>query len=95
MTDAAVLHSMMGELGEEFITCLSYDDLFKTEHIRRVAEFVAPSAELAQDLVTIMSMNAKGREPEEAHVLSEDEEVMVARLQQKLDVIEKEHCGWS
>lgn len=97
MTEAAVLQSMLHELGPGFVVCHRYDMMLDKEQAARVAEFAAPTLETAELLAasmlrvarpTLTSGRVGGSNPRYP-----GETVIIERLQRKLDALEAAHCG--
>lgn len=104
-TDAAVVHSFLGELDPSFIVCHDFDRMGNASQAARIAQVLAPNAEVAEPLgrAFVDAARPRGsateggdpdpREPEELPF--PNEEVVAARLQRKLDAFENVYCGSS
>lgn len=96
LTEAALLQSMLHELGPGFVVCHRYSQMTHKAQAMEVAEFVAPTAEAAQMFAesllrvarpTRSSGPSDGYEPR-----YEGETVIISRLQHKLDALEAAFC---
>jgi len=105
-TDAAVVHSFLGELDPSFIVCHDFDRMGNATQAARIAQVLAPNGEVADPLgrAFVDAARPRGssagedgksaaREPEKLPF--PNEEVVAARLQQKLDAFENVYCGSS
>lgn len=93
LTDAAVLHSQLEELGPDFVVCFDYANMWSADQTSKVADFVSPSNAIAKYVKTSLSENARpptGKEEENFSFKGTD--IVLERLQRKLDVLESVFC---
>lgn len=92
-TDIAVMHSGLAELGPGFVVCHDYGALGDAEQTNRVANFIAPNAELANMIDVALTFSVKSKAEQTNELSIADADVVVNRLQQKLDMLDLQVCG--
>lgn len=102
LANADVLVSTFRELGPGFVTCFYYDHITSEEQAERVADFVAPTEQLAHRFATRMVKSVRRPrrrqwsdkvDPYKDLWPSDSAKgLLVARLQQKLNAIERDQC---
>lgn len=103
MANADVISSTFRELDPGFVSCFYYRDIASKDQADRVARFVAPTENMAGQMSDRMIQSAK-----HSRKLSESDDrfskitdpktsegLIAGRLQQKLDVIERQVCHLS
>lgn len=95
LTNIAVLGSMLEELGSEFIICHKFSSLGDGSQAKAVAEFLAPSVEVARYLESAILESGEPRSGEGEELLFEAAPAIVRRLQRKLDSFEAKYCDFS
>lgn len=90
----AVVHSSLDELEPGFVVCHRYDEASNKEHAASVADFVAPSATIADYLRSSLLQNFQGHGPSSPSAFRfPDAAEIIDRIQNKLDAIEEQHCS--
>lgn len=92
-TNIAVMHSLLAEIDPAFVVCHEYGLLGDPEQAGRIADFVTPSAEVAQELKTALVEVASGGSSTNESLPYVSAEAVVTRLQEKLDAFESTYCG--
>lgn len=108
LTNADVVYSTFREIDPAFVTCFHYDNISDPDQATRVAKFCAPTDYAAQrfakQMLASVHLQPGGTNLRNSHShmrrsqskgLSESndaKEMLVARLQQKLNHIEREQC---
>lgn len=92
-TDLGVMHSMLAEISPDFVMCLRYEDIGDKETTARVADFIAPSKEVAKMLTKTLLRHARPHagSAEEAFPFTHATSV-AARVQEKLNVVDSAYC---
>lgn len=94
LTNIAVLGSMLEEVGPEFVVCHKFSALDDSAQAKKIAEFLAPSDEVAKYLESaIVGTNIPGS-GEREELLFEAAAIVVERLQKKLDIVEARYCDF-
>lgn len=93
LTDIAVVQSMLGELDPDFIICHDYARAGEKEHASKIAKFVAPNEEIAEMYETALTNTWTTHITQEEKKLLPNADVVIARLQRKLDTFENIYCG--
>lgn len=92
-TNAAVVHSFLGEMDRSFVVCHDFGRLGDENQASEIAEVLAPNATvagyLARSFVEAVKVRAvNGEEP----LPFESENLVIARLQRKMDAFESVYC---
>lgn len=93
LENAAIVHSSLSELGPGFVVCNNFDDMTSKEQAWRVADFLSPSETVGAYLLDSLLEHAEMRNSTGEELPYQDAFALTERLQQKLDVIESQHCG--
>lgn len=101
LLNADVLKSTFSEIDSRFVTCLGYESISDAQQATRVANFLAPTQDIADQfsrtMLDAVKEKSKGRvAPHKYPALSNPESAefwLISRLQQKLDLIEELECG--
>lgn len=101
LVNADVVKSTFSEIDSRFVTCLRYEDISDAQHATRVANFLAPTQDMAKRFAKTMLDAVKNKSqgranPKKYKALSDPESAefwLISRLQQKLDLIEERECG--
>ncbi|CAN0279590.1 unnamed protein product [Ectocarpus fasciculatus] len=92
-TDIAVVHSFLGELDPNFVVCHDWAYMGKIEQAQRVADFIAPSEEVASTVgEALVESVAPRHRPNDTLPFDAGDEIS-SRLQRKLDAFECQYCG--
>lgn len=92
LTDIAVVHSFLAELGQEFVVCHDYDRVGDADQSAAIADFLAPNADVAELLKKSFIEVAAEHAPSNDSLLYEGADVSEARLQRKFDTFESQIC---
>lgn len=93
MTDIAVVHSLLAELGSEFVVCLDFDHLGDVDRSTVVSDILTPNINLATLLTkSFIEIAGAPRAPSNESLPYEGADVVAARLQRKLDTYESKIC---
>lgn len=91
-THVGLLHSFLGELDPAFVICHDWDLLGDPEQAKKVAAFISPTDEMAS-LFERSLVDSPETHTSVSDDLPEDgSDVLVARLQNKLDAFEHLYC---
>lgn len=103
LANADVLGSTFRELGPGFVTCFYYDKITNKEQANRVAKFAAPTEYVAHRFASRMIKSVRHpRRSQRSKIFGSHQDswppdsakgLLVARLQHKLDTVEREQCG--
>lgn len=97
-TNAAVLHSFLGEIDPGFVVCHDWDSLGEEAQASKVAAFVSPNDEVA-DMISSALVDSvleipHGDGENDINALTfHGVESLALRLQDKLDSFEALYCG--
>lgn len=95
LTDAAVVHSMLSELDPRFVICHDYDLVPDADQAAEVAAFVAPTEMLADSFAGSLMDTAHPRRGDSGpvdRIKYPESEVVIERLQTKMDIYEATVC---
>lgn len=94
LTDIAVMHSFLAELGAGFVVCHDFDRFGDIEQSAAISAFLAPNDELAALLMkSFVEVAGAPRSPSNESLLYEGADVVAARLQRKFDTFESQTCA--
>lgn len=89
-----VMHSFLGELDLAFVVCHDYGALGNPEQASKVANFIAPNEDMAQQIASTLVATAQEKHATGSSSLPfEGARVIVDRMQRKLDTFEGAYCG--
>ncbi|CAM9512875.1 unnamed protein product [Ectocarpus sp. 13 AM-2016] len=91
-TEIAVVHSLLGELDRNFVVCHDWVYFGDIKQAQRVAEFIAPNAEVASMVREALLRSAASRHKPNETLPFDAEDELSSRLQRKLDVFEHQYC---
>ena len=92
LTDTAVMHSTLAEIDPAFIVCHDYSHAGEEEQASKIANFVAPNAIIADMYKTSLLKRWIGHPPRKENLPVDGAELIVTRLQRKLDAFESAIC---
>lgn len=94
-TDAGVMHSFLGEMDPGFVVCHDFDRIGDQNQASKIAQALAPDATTAEYLARSLVDSVKVRDSlgGEEPLPFESENVVVERLQRKLDALESMYCS--
>lgn len=93
LADAAAIHSSLAELGPGFVICNFYDDMGDEDQAQEIADFLSPNGIVAGYLKDAMLKDVHLRHSAGEELPYADASAVTGRIQQKLNVIEAQHCG--
>lgn len=94
MTDIAVMHSFLAELGPGFVACHDFGQVAAADQTAAISGFLAPSRELAALLNdSFIEVARSAHAKPEASLLYEGADVVAERLQRKFDTFESQICS--
>lgn len=93
ITDIAVLHSFLSELGPGFVVCHDFDRIGDMDQSAFVSDFLAPNRDVAAMLNESFITVAEGYLASNDTLQYEGADVIASRLQRKFDVFEAEICS--
>lgn len=91
-TDAGAMHSLLTEIDPAFVICHRYSHLGDAEQAGKIAEFLSPTAEVADMLRESLTDTVWDHPAANDSLPFEGSERIVHRLQLKLDVLESTFC---
>ncbi|CAM9871547.1 unnamed protein product [Scytosiphon promiscuus] len=92
--DMGVMHSLLSELDPAFVVCHDYSALGNPDQAKEIATFIAPNEDMAQQITTSLVATAQEKHAAGSSSLPlEGAEVIVDRMQRKLDAFEGIYCG--
>lgn len=91
-TEISVMHSMFAELGPGFVVCHRFDLIGTVEQASKIADFIAPDRTTADLFTKVFTQTATSPRSDRDDQFSEEENGVAARLQRKLDVMERSLC---
>lgn len=93
LTDVAVVHSFLEELGPGFVICHDYGRVGDADQSAAIADFIAPNGDVAALLQKSFIELSHWHAPSNESLLYEGAEVFAARLQRKFDAFESQLCS--
>lgn len=91
-TDMGVVHSLLGELDPAFVICHDWDLLGDPEQAKNVSAFISPTDEMASLYEHWLVGSVRSIHTSEDTLPFVGSDVLVARLQKKLDTFERLYC---
>lgn len=94
-TNAAVVHSFLGEIDPSFVVCHDFDRLGDADQALRISEALAPNEKLREPLALsfVAAVAKRTHSPDTLEPLPHpSEDLLAARLQDKLDAFEPSIC---
>jgi len=95
-TNAAVVHSFLGEIDPGFVVCHDFDRLGDADQALRISEVLAPNERLREPLAHSFVAAAVTKRTHSSETLEPlpypSEDLLAARLQDKLDAFEPSLC---
>ena len=93
LTDIAVMHSFLAELGSGFVVCHDFDRFGSVDQSAAISDFLAPNNYVAARLSTsFIEVGGAPRAPSNESLLYEGADVVAGRLQRKFDTFESQIC---
>ena len=93
ITDIAVMHSFLAELDPAFVVCHDYTRIGDVEQASKVADFLAPTPEVAKALQgSFMAVGHVHNESNET-LPYQGANLIASRLQRKFDAFESLYCA--
>lgn len=93
LTDVAVVHSLLDELGPGFVVCHDFDHFGNADQAVAVSDFLAPNTNLSALLSkSFIEIAGSPRAPSNESLPYEGADVVAARLQRKFDTFESKMC---
>eukprot|EP00904_Undaria_pinnatifida_P011652 jgi/Undpi1/7617/HiC_scaffold_23.g10090.m1 len=93
ITDIAVMHSFLAELDPAFVVCHDYTRIGDVEQASKVADFLAPTAEVAEALQESFMAVGHVHNASNETLPYQGADVIASRLQRKLDSFESLYCA--
>lgn len=93
LAEAGVVHSLLAELDPGFIICHFYNEMGNETRVQEIANFVAPTEVMAAFVKDSMMRHARPSDDSQYDLEFPGLETVVERIQQKLNVMEEQHCG--
>ncbi|CAM9392363.1 unnamed protein product [Scytosiphon promiscuus] len=95
LTDAAVVQSFLAELDPAFVACHDWHVFGDPVQAQTVADFIAPSPEVASWVQTALTTSASGGSKHDTNetIPFDRDGILSSRLQRKLDSFEHLYCG--
>lgn len=93
LTDAAVIHSSLAELGPDFVICHAYDLVRDERQAERIAEFLSPTDVVARSLQSALVDGVRQRISSDENLTYEHADAVTERLQEKLDILQMQFCN--
>lgn len=93
LADAAAIHSSLAELGPGFVICNFYDEMGDEDQAQEIADFLSPNEVVAGYLKDALLNDVHQRPSASEELPYADASAVTARIQQKLNTIEAQHCG--
>ena len=93
LTDIAVLHSFIEELGPGFVICHDYERIGDPEQSAVISAFLAPNEDVAEQLkYSFINVARDAPAPSSQSLPYESADIVAARLQRKFDTFESKIC---
>lgn len=92
LADLSIMQSMLAEISQDFVVCHQYDLMKSREQAREIASFVSPSIARAKDLEEALIDSAKEHDGPIDQLPFPNAEIVIERLQKKLDVTDAKYC---
>ena len=93
LTDTAVMHSFLAELDPAFVVCHDFDRIGDVDQASRVADHLAPNADVAQLLKASFVEMADAHNASTESLLYEGADAISRRLQRKFNAFETALCA--
>ena len=85
LTDIAVMHSFLAEIDPAFVVCYDYTRMGDVEQASKVAEFLAPTAEIAEALQESLMAVGHVHNASKETLPYQGADVISSRLQRKFN----------
>lgn len=92
LTDIAVMHSLLAELGPGFVVCHDFSRFGEVNQAVAIANFLAPNEHVAELLAASLVAVAEGRPKVNESLEYNAADVVTSRLQRKFDAFESIIC---
>lgn len=95
ITDIAVMHSFLDELDPAFIICHDFERAGEVGQSSKIANFLAPNADVAKPLKQSIMDAARAHSPSTETISFAGAAAVTSRLQRKFDTFELALCDAS